>query len=290
MKICNKIAIVGMGLLGGSIGQALIERKLAGEVVGVVRRKEAVREVIKAGAAHRATLDLADGVSGADIVILGVPVDQMEELSKEIVGSLRADTVVTDVGSVKGCVVGKLEKVFRSRGTFVGSHPMAGKERGSIAYADPDLFKDAITIVTATRKTDPAAFQTVRVLWEKLGSRVIRLPVEDHDAAVAAVSHLPHVIAVSLMNAVARRQNARKDPLKCIGPSFRDMTRVVSSPADMWAGILVANRTKVLSALRSFIDELKTVEAAIEAGDTGALRSFFEKARKKKEELNHIRA
>lgn len=285
MKICNKITIVGMGLLGGSIGKALIERKLADEVVGVVRRKEAVREVKRAGAAHRATLDIAEGVAGADIVILGVPVDQMEHLSREIAASIRADTIVTDVGSVKGCVVAQLEDIFRSRGTFVGSHPMAGKEKGGVAHADPRLFEGAITIVTVTRRTSLPALQTVKVLWEKLGSRVVRLSVDDHDAAVAAVSHLPHVIAVSLMNSVARGRNARKDPFRCIGPSFKDMTRIVSSPADMWAGILVANREKVLTSLHDFIGELKTVEAAIESGDVRALKSFFEKARKKKEAL-----
>lgn len=285
MKICNKIAIVGMGLLGGSIGKALIERKLADEVVGVVRRKQAVREVLRAGAAHRATLDIAEGVAGADMVILGVPVDQMERLSREIAASIRRDTIVTDVGSVKGCVVAQLEDMFRSRGTFVGSHPMAGKEKGGVAHADSRLFEGAITIVTVTRRTSLPALQTVKVLWEKLGSRVVRLSVDEHDAAVAAVSHLPHVIAVSLMNSVARGRNGRKDPFKCIGPSFKDMTRIVSSPADMWAGILVANREKVLTSLHDFIGELKTVESAIESGDVRALKSFFEKARKKKESL-----
>jgi prephenate dehydrogenase len=287
MKICNKISIVGMGLLGGSIGKALIERKLADEVVGIVRRAEAVREVKRAGAAHRVTLDVAEGVAGADIVILGVPVDQMEKLSRRIAASVRRDAVITDVGSVKGCVVAKLEKIFHARGSFVGSHPMAGKEKGGIAHADPRLFEGAIAIVTATKRTSMPAVRTVTALWEKIGARVVQLSVADHDKAVAAVSHLPHMLAVSLMQAVAGMRKGRFDPFQCIGPSFKDMTRVVASPSEMWSGILVENKREVLAAVKRFSAELGRMAAAVRKNDLRGIERLFTNARAEKEQHNH---
>jgi len=276
-----------MGLLGGSIGQALIARRLAGEVFGVVRRAASLGEVRKARAAHRVTLDIAEGVAGADIVILGVPVDQMEKLSREMVRSIRRDAIVTDVGSVKGCVVSKLERIFSSRGTFVGSHPMAGKEKGGIAHADPHLFEGAITIVTATKGTSRPALQTVRVLWEKIGAHVVPLSVTDHDKAVAAVSHLPHMIAVSLMHAVAGMRKGSFDPFQCVGPSFKDMTRVVASPARMWSGILVENKKEVLTVCKRFSAELGRMSAAVRKSDRRAIEKLFDTARAFKEQHNH---
>lgn len=283
MNICKKITIIGMGLLGGSIGKALIAKKLAGEVVGVVRRREAVEEVRIFGAADRATLDIAEGVSGAGMVILGVPIEQMEDISKSVVRAISKDTIVTDVGSVKAPVVKRLEKIFAGNGLFVGSHPMAGKEKSGIAFSDEDLFKDAITIVTRTPATSAPALDTVRSLWEKLGSKVVELSLEDHDKAVAAISHLPHVIAVSLMNSVASAKKGDFDPFKCVGPSFRDMTRIVASPSEMWAGILLENRKEVLSALDGFIAHMREFSGLLKKRDRAALEAIFSKAKKAKE-------
>ncbi|HRZ87316.1 MAG TPA: prephenate dehydrogenase [bacterium] len=286
MKIGKKIAIIGMGLLGGSIGKALISRKLAGTVVGVVRRPEAVTQVVKARSAHLATCDIAEGVRNADLVILAVPVEEMSELARRILPYIEKNTVITDVGSVKANVVSRLGKIFARKGIFVGSHPMAGKEKGGLAHADSGLFRDAITIVTPTAKTSPRAVEAVRLLWESLGSRIVILPPADHDRAVAAVSHLPHIVSVALMNAASGARTSQVDPFECIGPSFRDMTRVVSSPADMWAGILVSNKKEVVRVAKRFADEVQRMVSAVSRGDRRAVTALFDRARSTKDTMN----
>jgi len=267
-----------MGLIGGSIGMACVRRRLAREVTAVVRRESAKAEVREHEAAHDVTLDLQEGVSGADLVVLCASVEAIPELAQQAAPALSTKTIVTDVASVKAGIVGRLDDVLGGVCRFVGSHPMAGGERAGIANADADLFRDAVCLVTATERTDPEALETVTAFWKALGGTVESLGPVAHDEAVALVSHLPHVVAAAVMHAIGRAA----DPtavMRCAGPSFRDVTRIASSPPEMWMQICMENRGALLAAVRGFSAETGRFAECLEAGDAEGLRAFFAEAK-----------
>ena len=199
----KKVALVGVGLLGGSLGQALKQRGVAGSVAGFVRRAASVAECEKYGAVDSATIELEEAVGGADLVVLCTPILQMRPLVEAMLPALEPGAVVTDVGSVKGAVVRDLEKLAARAGAhFVGSHPMAGAEKMGVAAARPDLFVNAVCVVTPTPKSNPAAVRRTEQLWKAVGGRLLRLSPEAHDELVSRSSHLPHVAAAGLANLV----------------------------------------------------------------------------------------
>lgn len=277
----NKISIVGMGLIGGSIGMACVRHALAREVMAVVRREEAKAEVRARDAAHDVTLDIEEGVAGADLVIFAADLDAVPRLAHQAAPAISTETIVTDVSSVKADIVRRLEETFAGVCRFVGSHPMAGGEHAGIAHASPDLFRNAICLVTPTERTDPDALETVTRFWRRLGCTVKPLSPEAHDEAVALVSHLPHAAVAALMNAIGRAGDPRAT-MACGGPSFRDVTRIGASPPEMWAQICLHNRGVLLDVVRRFRDEAARFSQALEAGDADALRAFFAEARRVK--------
>ncbi len=248
----KRIAILGPGLIGGSIALAL--RRLGGGHVTLwARRPEAVGEVIAAGCADAATADLAEAVKEADLVVLCVPVGAMPGLAAGLADAIRGDCVVTDVGSVKAPVLAELRPIFRGHGLFVGSHPMAGSEHTGLAAARANLFDGTTCIVTPEPDTDAAALGEVRGFWKSIGCRVIELPAAEHDECVALVSHLPHLLAATLMNTVAQKN---EHAFRVVGPGFRDTTRVASGPPAMWREILRENSAAVLPAIDALIAKL----------------------------------
>jgi 3-phosphoshikimate 1-carboxyvinyltransferase len=281
MPMFNKIAIVGMGLIGGSIGMACVRHALAREVMAVVRREEARGEVRGRDAAHDVTLDLEEGVAGAELVIFAAAIDAVPRLAHQAAPAISAEAIVTDVSSVKAGIVRRLEETFDGVCRFVGSHPMAGGEYGGIAYASPDLFRNAVCLVTPTERTDPAALETVTRFWQRLGCTVRSISPEAHDEAVGLVSHLPHVAVAALMNAIGRAGDPRA-AVACGGPSFRDVTRIAASPPEMWTQICLHNRDALRDVVRRFRDEAERFTQALEAGDADALRAFFSEARRLK--------
>src|SRR5262245_39494395 len=217
----KRIAILGPGLLGGSI--ALKLRELGGFHVSLwARREEAVAEIHTRRCADAASTDVRAVVRGADLVILCVPVSAMAGLAREIAGELRAETIVTDVGSVKAAVVAELAGIFGGRARFVGSHPMAGTEFTGLAAARAELFSGAACIVTPDATVDDAAGGSVSAFWTSLGCRLVQPAPQEHDECVALISHLPHVVAGTLVRTVAA-QNPRA--FAVVGPGFRDTTR-----------------------------------------------------------------
>ena len=272
----NRIAILGPGLIGGSIALAL--RRLGGSHVTLwARRPEAVSEVIAAGCADAATADLAAAVKDADLVVLCVPVGAMPALAAALALAIRSDCVVTDVGSVKGPVVAELRPLFRGHGRFVGSHPMAGSEHTGLAAARTDLFDGTTCIVTPEPDTDAAALGDVREFWKSIGCRVIDLPAAEHDECVALVSHLPHLLAATLMNTVAQK-NAHA--FRVVGPGFRDTTRVASGPPAMWREILRENSAAVLPAIDALIAKLADFRQTLAlAGDGQEIHNILATAR-----------
>jgi prephenate dehydrogenase len=279
----NKVTLIGVGLLGGSLGMALRKRRLARSVVGFVRRKWSVAECKRVGAVTLATQDLKGAVEGADLVVLCTPIAQMRPLVVEMLPALSPGAIVTDVGSVKGSVVRELERLLANSGAhFVGSHPMAGSERTGVAAARADLFVDAVCVITPTRSSDQAAVRKVERLWKSVGSRLLRLTPEVHDEMVSRSSHLPHVIATQLVNLVLRPDQPKQQAILCAN-GFRDTTRIASGSPEMWRDIALANRDNLLRALSAFGDGLADFERALRKRDEAAIAKLFEQAKARRD-------
>ena len=279
----DKVSIVGVGLLGGSLGRALRERKLAARVIGCVRRRESIAECRRSRAVDVATLDFADGVADAGLVVLCTPIAQMLPLFKQLLPHLKHGAIVTDVGSVKGSVVRELESLAAKAGVhFVGSHPMAGSEKTGVLASRSDLYDGAVCIVTPTKHTNHLAAFTVEKLWKSVGARVLRLAPDAHDKLVARTSHLPHLLAASLVNHVLGRNGSAGTGELC-ATGFRDTTRIASGSPEMWRDIVIANRGNLAKDLEQFIGELRSLQKVIRAGDDKKLAAFFDQAKQRRD-------
>lgn len=277
------VAIMGMGLMGGSLGLAL-KRRGEVRVAGYARRPETRRLALERGAADALYGDPREAVRDADTVVFCAPVETIPALAAECRAALRKGCVVTDVGSTKAELARKMEALLRDGGQhFVGSHPMAGSEKTGMEAARPDLYANAITAVTPTAGSDAGAVRAVVDLWSAVGARVVRLDPAAHDALVARTSHLPHLVAAVLVAAVGREINA--DIRNFCGPGFRDTTRVASGSPEMWRDIVATNRAVILAELRRYEKELGRLADLIERGDNDGLADYLERARKVRREL-----
>jgi prephenate dehydrogenase len=267
----QKIAIIGVGLLGGSIGLAVKRRRLAREVAGFVRRPESLKDCEKAGAVDYATTDLLAAVSDADLVILCTPLSQMRSRVAEMLPALKRGAMVTDVGSVKAGVVRDLELLVQKYGAhFVGSHPMAGAEKTGVGTARADLFENAVCVVTPTIISNVAAVRQVEEFWKSLGARTLRLSPAQHDALVSRSSHLPHIVAAALANLVLDPARPEFQSVLCAN-GFRDTTRIASGSPEMWRDIILANRENLRVVLDDFVRELQKVQALLRVQRVRAL-------------------
>ena len=279
----RKITIVGVGLLGGSIGLAARKLRIAGEIAGFARREKTIAECEKFGAADYATTDLLAAVSNADLIILCTPLAQMRPLAQQFLPALKRGAIVTDVGSVKGGVVRELELLIAKAGAhFIGSHPMAGGEKTGVAAARADLFENAICVLTPTRKSSAVAVRKLERFWKSLGSRVVKLRPEQHDLFVSRTSHLPHVVAATLANLVLGPAQPKGQSQLCAN-GFRDTTRIASGSPEMWRDIALANRKHIASALNAFTVELQKFERALKGSDVNGIAKFFEAAKDRRD-------
>ncbi len=270
-----RVALVGVGLIGGSLGLALRKRGLAGRVTGVEPDPAAREAALARGAVDAATGDLAEGVAGADVVFVCAPVTAAAALLPRLASCVGPGAVVTDVGSVKEAVASAARSAF-PRGNFVPGHPMAGSERSGVGAASATLFEGAVWALTPEPgRTDPEAVARVAALAEGLGARPLVMDAAAHDAAVAMTSHLPHVLAYAL--AASAREAGQTNPylMDLAAGSFASATRVAASPPAMWTGIALANREALLAALAAFRAELDAAQAALEQGDPEALQRVF---------------
>lgn len=280
----NKITLVGVGLLGGSLGLAVKRRRLAREVAGFVRRKASLKDCEKAGAVDYATTDLLAAVSGADLVVLCTPLAQMQPLVKQLLPALKRGAIVTDVGSVKASVVGELESLVAKAGAhFIGSHPMAGAEKTGVLSACADLFECAMCVVTPSRKTKAAALRKVEQLWKSVGGRLMRLTPEAHDALVGRASHLPHVVAAAMASVVLDPRRPKQQAALC-ATGFRDTTRIASGSPEMWRDIAIANRKELRSSLDEFVRELQRLQSVLRRGKPEEISRFFETAKQRRDD------
>ena len=280
----RKIAIIGVGLLGGSIGLAVRRRKLARQTAGFVRRRASLKDCERAGAVDFATADLLAAVWDADLVILCLPLSQMRSRVREMLPALKRGAVVTDVGSVKASVVRELESLVAKTGAhFVGSHPMAGAEKTGVSSAKADLFEKTVCVVTPTKETNRAALKTVKQFWSVLGSRVLELKPEIHDVLVSRSSHLPHIIAATLASQVLSPGQPKHQAALCAN-GFRDTTRIASGSPEMWRDIALANCKNLDRSLDAFIADLKKFQRVLKKGDVWAIAKFFETAKQRRDD------
>jgi prephenate dehydrogenase len=281
--VIRRLTIVGLGLLGGSVAKAARAAGLAGSIVAVGRDAGRLEGARQDGAVDQVTTDLAAGLRGADFVLLAAPVDAILSMLPEVWRAAGPETTVTDVGSAKAAIVREADRLAAGRPLgFVGSHPMAGSERSGYAVARADLFRAATVIVTPSERTDSAAAKRVVEFWESLGARVAALEAERHDRIVAAISHLPHLVAYALVDAVARLDS---EALEYTARGFKDTTRIAAADARVWREIFLQNRQALgptVAAFRAALDEL---EADLAAGDGDALERRLARIRSVRERL-----
>lgn len=279
----RELAIVGVGLLGGSVAKAARAGRLARRLVGIGRDAGRLRPALEDGTLDAVTTDLAEGVRGADFVLLAAPVLAIEGLLEQVGRAAPAGAVVTDVGSTKRNIVRAAERLFAGRPlAFVGSHPLAGSEQSGYKVARLDLFQGATVVVTPTEMTELTALKRTTEFWEALGARVTALDPETHDRTVAAISHLPHLVACALVDGARRVEPAA---LELAARGFRDTTRIAAGDPDMWTEIFLANRDALSASVAAFREALTDLERVIAAGATDELHAVLARIKAMREGL-----
>ncbi|TCK03437.1 prephenate dehydrogenase [Phorcysia thermohydrogeniphila] len=278
----KEICIVGLGLIGGSFALNLKLRGFPGKITAVDINPEAIEkgielEVIDSGSIKHSIAE------SADLIVLSTPVGVYEEVLKQIKPFISNRAIVSDLGSVKGHLVYRCEEILKGIAPFVGGHPIAGTEKSGVENVVENLFEGAKFIITPTENTDREAMEKIANLWRNLGSEIVVMDPYHHDRVFAAVSHLPHVVAYSIVDAIDKLSKELSTNLfQLTGGGFRDFTRIAMSDPVMWRDICIENRENLLSALKTFRESIEKVEKLIEKSDGNGLKSFFEKAREKR--------
>jgi len=281
----NKLCIVGVGLIGGSLARALRAGGHVTEIVGYGRSLSNLQLAAELGVIDYAEVSLAAAVRGADMVMLALPVGSMKDILAEL-AQLPFEGVITDVGSTKGNVIAAARAALgKGFARFVPGHPLAGTEQSGVQASQADLFRGRRVILTPEKETDPAALARVRALWTATGAEVSEMPAAEHDRVLAASSHLPHLLAYALVDMIVRRDDHRAVFAAAAG-GFRDFTRITASDPVMWRDICLANRAELLAALKTYRDDLGAFIEAIERNDAKWLEETFARACRARETLN----
>ena len=267
------VAIVGVGLIGGSIGLALRELGMAERVMGIGRREANLAEAVQIGAIDAATTDLASGIAEADVVVICTPVTEIANAARIAAEHGPEGVLVTDAGSTKLRIVEAVERDPSAARVFVGSHPIAGSERKGVAHARSDLFEGRSCVLTPTARTPEDRLQRARSFWVRLGCRVIELSPAEHDEVLALTSHVPHAVAAALAATVPA------EALPMAAGAYRDGTRVAGSDAALWAGIFRENKGPTLQALARFQEQIGAFRRAMEEDDHGWILDWWHSAR-----------
>ncbi len=279
MEQSQRIAIVGLGLIGGSLGMVLRRRKLAHTVVGFSRNPATLRAAKSLGAIDEGTGDLKTAVREADIVVLATPVSEIVPLALRCARFMKPGAILTDVGSSKGEIVAALDRLLPKAVAFVGAHPVAGSEKRGIGAATSAIFDaSSYCIITPSARTNRRALRTVSSLWGGVVPKITQLPAKRHDALLAATSHLPHALAFALS------ASAPDGGLPSMPRSFLEMTRVAKSDPDLWAAILLSNRSAVAAAWREFDRSSAALRKAITRKDRKALTRLLAKAKARRDD------
>jgi prephenate dehydrogenase len=282
----NSVAIVGVGLIGGSIGLALRGRQLAGRVVGIGRRESSLRTAAELGCIDEPSTDIVRGVDGAEIVVVCTPVEQVPEQIALAARYAAPSAILTDAGSTKETLVARTEALLTQNVAdsgaavqyrFVGSHPLAGSEKTGPAAARAELFVDRPVIITPTASCDPAAVTEVEAFWQALGAQIVRMSPAEHDAALAQTSHFPHLLASALA------ATTPDELLSLTGSGWRDTTRIAAGDIELWRQILLANAPHTLKALADFETVLSQLRLALEAADGPNLAKILAEGKRRRD-------
>jgi prephenate dehydrogenase len=275
------LTIVGVGLIGGSIGLAAKKREVAQRVLGVGHRKASLDQAVARGAVDEPFLDLSEAVHQADLAIFCTPVDLIAEQILAAAPGCKAGALLTDAGSTKATIVRRVTERRPNHVAFVGSHPLAGSEKRGVEFAHADLLEGRVTVVTKTSETAPADLNRTIAFWRSLGSEVIVMDPEEHDRALAMTSHLPHLVASALVGALT------PSLFPLTGTGFRDTTRVAAGDPALWTGIFLQNRESLLGAMDRMGIQLDYFRRALLASDRTALDQLFGYAKRLRDSLEH---
>ena len=290
----NRISILAVGLIGGSLALALRSKGFTGEIIGWGRTETSLKKALELGVIDRFSLDLVEATSGADVIVVATPtliaekvLHQLAELVRQ--GQLSEKTIITDVASVKGNLLSAAKNAFgKVPANLVLAHPIAGSEQSGVEAAFADLFVDHRVIITPVEQTSADAVNVVKSLWQTTGADVVEMPVADHDKVLAATSHLPHMLAFALVDALAS-SSSKQDIFKFAAGGFRDFTRIASSDPTMWRDIALANSDAIVEAIDSFADHLNELRTAVIEADSDALSTVFSRAKASRDEYIDVR-
>nr|CRH07416.1 tein tyrC: Cyclohexadienyl dehydrogenase; Prephenate dehydrogenase [Candidatus Magnetococcus massalia] len=278
--LIKQLTIVGVGLMGASLALALKRKDLVGEVVGVDRRRNSLDYALENGVIDRATTSIAEGAKGASVVLIATPVAAIVPTVKDCLPGLEPGCVVTDVGSVKGNIVAQCEAMMPEGCSFVGGHPIAGREHSGVEAALASLFDGSRTILTPSDTTDKQAVELISEMWEAVGAGVEKMEPAWHDQVLAATSHLPHLMAYNVVNTLSDLEDhLRSEVFRYAASGFRDFTRIASSDPTMWRDICLENRDAILTILNRFRDDLDKLTTRVESGDADGLYGIFARSK-----------
>jgi prephenate dehydrogenase len=279
--VFNRICVIGVGLIGGSIASAARAKGLCEEIVayGQHQNLENLQLAKQLGVIDRFYTDIGEAVSGCDVVIIATPVGAMQSIFEQLKPHWNQQTIYSDAGSTKGSVVNALETVFGAVPTnFVLAHPIAGAERSGVAAANPQLFENRRLIITPLADTESYALNAISDFWQQLGSSVSQMSVEHHDTVLAATSHLPHLLAFALVGLLGRKDEQR-EIFKYAAGGFKDFSRIASSDPTMWQDICLANKHEIIPLIQQFQDELSKIQQLLASDQGAALFETFTYAR-----------
>ncbi len=275
----NRLAVIGVGLIGGSLSLALKQAGKVGEVVGYSRTPSVRQEALDLGVIDQAASTIAEAVKDADVIFLAVPMAAMGAVLEELAPHIRTDAIITDGGSAKGQLVDIARNVLGDKlSQFVPGHPIAGTEKSGPSAAFSTLYKDHRVVLTPIAETNNEALESIRAMWQATGAEVFDMEVKHHDIVLAATSHLPHVLAFNLVNMLAERDDC-DEVLRYAAGGFRDFSRIASSDAVMWRDICLSNSEAILGLIQQYQQGLSMLEDAIKNQDGEKLKTVFERAK-----------
>ncbi|HKL27598.1 MAG TPA: prephenate dehydrogenase/arogenate dehydrogenase family protein [Desulfuromonadales bacterium] len=281
----DRLAIVGVGLIGGSLALALKEAGAVGSVVGIGRGRANLETALARGLVDEISQDPATGVKDADVIFLATPVRTLGPVTEQMMAHLKPGAILTDGGSVKQAVIDAIEPHLRSDVQFVPGHPIAGTENSGAEAAFATLYRERRCILTPTARTEQTALAQIARMWERVGSQVVVMGVEKHDRVLAAISHLPHMVAYALVNAVGAYDRYDENILEYSAGGFRDFTRIASSDPTMWSDIALTNREALVEMMDQFAAFFTELKEDIAEGDGERLFEFFRRSKQSRDEI-----
>ena len=284
--LIDNLSIIGVGLIGGSLARALRKAKLVGRVTGCNRSEETLKKAVELDVIDDYFLDISEAVKDADVIIIGTPLSVSEKILPKVADSMSANTVLTDVGSVKGGIVNVAKEVLAEKfSNFVPGHPIAGTEKNGVEASFEDLFVDHRVILTPLKETSPKAHKLITQMWESVGAKVIDLDVKHHDEVLAATSHLPHMLAYALVDCLASMQES-EEIFEYAAGGFADFTRIASSSPGMWHDICFSNKEALIKTLEIFSSHIDNIKSAIEKSESDELLETFRRAKEARDKFN----